>query len=346
MDLSQIDVYDPAIWEKGVPHEQFALLRREAPVFFHAEPDGPGFWAITRHADIFRISREPKSFSSARGGTNLFDWDEGALKVMEWIMINMDPPVHVKHRRLVQKGFTPRRVAMLGPRIHEQAKEIVDRIAEKGECEFVTAVAAELPLMVLAELMGIPIEDRHYVFELSNRLIVPLHRPRAATGADIERAQTELIADFFRVIVFFPADCMAAPAHDEVWFHGQLQNPRVAKNVENGVADIRRCLQVEPAAFVKFVVRINDIAKHREQQFPDTANHLAVDEGRRRRAFQGHFETAVLLLQSDFEVPVFLQHRAGIVHVGAGVQYGQDGAPQQRMQPAFTMVSKLLRFDL
>ena len=171
MDLSQIDVLDPAVWEKGVPHEQFALLRREAPVFFHEEPDGPGFWAITKHADIFRISREPKAFSSARGGTNLFDWDEGALKVMEWIMINMDPPVHVKHRRLVQKGFTPRRVTLLEPRIREQAKEIVDRIAEKGECEFVTAVAAELPLMVLAELMGIPIEDRHYVFELSNRLI-------------------------------------------------------------------------------------------------------------------------------------------------------------------------------
>jgi cholest-4-en-3-one 26-monooxygenase len=171
MDLSQIDLHSLDVWEKGVPHEELAILRREDPVHFQKEPKGPGYWAITRHADVFQISRDPGTYSSARGGSNIFDWEEEHTKVMKWIMINMDPPMHVKHRRLVQKGFTPSRDAMLEPRIREQAKTIVDQIAEKGECDFVTSVAAELPLVVLAELMGVPIEDRHHIFDLSNRLI-------------------------------------------------------------------------------------------------------------------------------------------------------------------------------
>jgi cholest-4-en-3-one 26-monooxygenase len=166
-----IDLYSPSTWVQGVPHAAFAWLRRSDPVHFHGEPDGPGFWAITKHADIVRISKDPRTFSSWEGGTNIEDRSAEDLVVTRTLMLNMDPPQHVKYRRLVRAGFTPQRVAALEPHVRELARQIVDRVAAKGECDFVREVAAELPLLVIAELMGIPLEDRHRIFELSNRLI-------------------------------------------------------------------------------------------------------------------------------------------------------------------------------
>jgi len=169
--MAEIDVLDPDIYVQGVPHEAFRRLRMEAPVYFHPEPDGRGFWALTRYADVVAVSRDPVGFSSARGGTNIKDYEGSDLSQIQLLMLNMDPPQHHKFRKLVSTGFTPRMTARLEPRIRETAKRIIDRVASKGRCDFVKEIAAELPLQVIAELMGIPLDDRHKVFEWSNRLI-------------------------------------------------------------------------------------------------------------------------------------------------------------------------------
>jgi cholest-4-en-3-one 26-monooxygenase len=172
MRLEDIDLASPATFEGGVPHETFAFLRREAPVHFHRESDGgPGFWALTRHDDCTFVSKHPELFSSALGGTNIFDVPEADLAITRTLMLNMDPPQHVKFRRIVRTGFTPNRVKHLLPRVRERAAALVDTMIEKGECDFVRDVAAELPLQVIAELLGIPDDERGRIFDLSNKLI-------------------------------------------------------------------------------------------------------------------------------------------------------------------------------
>jgi cholest-4-en-3-one 26-monooxygenase len=166
-----IDLFDPGIYAKGMPHEDFTRLRREAPIFFHPEPDGPGFWALTRYDDIVTVSQNNTLFSSWTGGTNIPDMPEDGLAVVRTIMLNMDPPQHTKYRRLVSTGFTPRMISALEPHVREITRKIVDRVAKRGECDFVTEVAAELPLAVIAEMIGVPPEDEKKVFDWSNRLI-------------------------------------------------------------------------------------------------------------------------------------------------------------------------------
>jgi cholest-4-en-3-one 26-monooxygenase len=171
MRLDEINLHAPETFLAGVPHAAFRTLRREAPVYFHKEPGGRGFWVITKYDDIVSISKDPQTFSSWRGGTNIQDYPPEDLDLIRMMMLNMDPPQHAKFRRLVSTGFTPRMVSRLEPRVREIAKSIVDRIIGEGQCDFVTKVAAELPLQVIAELMGIPQEDRGMVFDWSNRLI-------------------------------------------------------------------------------------------------------------------------------------------------------------------------------
>ncbi len=172
MELRDVDILDPERYIADVPHEALALLRQTAPVFWHPEPTGPGFWAVTKHRDVFAVSTDARTFSSARGGALLRDPDsEQDLQQMQLMMLNMDPPRHTKLRNLVSKGFTPRVIARLEGQIRAVTTRTIDRIASRGTCEFVTEVAAELPLQVIAEMMGIPLADRHTVFDWSNRLI-------------------------------------------------------------------------------------------------------------------------------------------------------------------------------
>jgi cholest-4-en-3-one 26-monooxygenase len=172
MGTKNLDIFDPDIYAAGVPHEAFRVLRAEKPVSFQAEPpDGRGFWAVTKHADIVAISKDPGTFSSYRGGTNIPDYPPDSLDVIRMLMVNMDPPQHNKFRRLASTGFTPRMIARMEEYIRRAAKEIVDEVIESGSCDFVTKIAAELPLIVIADIMGVPKEDRHLVFDWSNRLI-------------------------------------------------------------------------------------------------------------------------------------------------------------------------------
>jgi len=176
-----IDLTDPDVFlaHGGPPHEYLTVLRREAPVFWHeppatvktVSPIRRGFWVISRHEDLVHVSRSPKTFSSQVGTSFLWDSDEDALGAVQDIMINMDPPRHVKYRRLVQPGFTPKMVRAIEPTIRSHARNIVDRVATRGECEFVADLACELPLTLICELVGIPHEDRKKIFEWSNNMI-------------------------------------------------------------------------------------------------------------------------------------------------------------------------------
>jgi cholest-4-en-3-one 26-monooxygenase len=210
-----VDLSNPDSFAEGVPSEWFRRLRAESPVAFLPEArGGPGFWAVTRHRDVVHVSKNPELFSSSQG-TNIEDQSGDQLAKLQTIMLNMDPPQHVKYRRLVSRGFTPARIATLAPHVRELARQVVSRVAHKGECDFVRDVAAELPLLVICELLGVPQDDRHVVFELSNRLV----------GFDDPEFQTS------------PADAEQAAA--EMWAYAhQLGQRRRARPVDDLVSDL------------------------------------------------------------------------------------------------------------
>ena len=171
MEPTPIDLTDSRNFVDGVPYEWFAYLRRHAPAYWHEETDGPGFWAVTRHEDCVAVNRDAQRFSSYRKGTFLWETPEDQLEQQRLMMVTMDPPLHTRYRRLVNKGFTPRIIGELQQSIHGVADEIIDRICASGTADFVIDVAAELPLVVLAELLGVPSEDRAKMFDWSNRMI-------------------------------------------------------------------------------------------------------------------------------------------------------------------------------
>jgi cholest-4-en-3-one 26-monooxygenase len=160
-----------ATWEHGVPYDQFDRLRREAPVAWHEEADGPGFWVVTKHADVKAISHDTVTFSSELGGTFIDTQTDDALAAMRLSILNMDPPKHHRYRRLVNRGFTPRAIQALLESIDRRAVRIVDDVIDKGECDFVEDIAALLPLEMICEMIGLPEEDWPRMFELSNTMV-------------------------------------------------------------------------------------------------------------------------------------------------------------------------------
>jgi cholest-4-en-3-one 26-monooxygenase len=202
MELADVDLMDQDQFVLGVPHDAFALLRREAPVFWQEEPEGSGFWAVTRYHDVVQVNREVETFSSGRKGALLVEPpDEAGIETMRLLMLNMDPPLHTRYRRLVNKGFTPRMVSQLEERIVWRANQILDKVCESGECDLVTEVSSELPLQVIAELLGVPEDDRHLVFDWSNRMI---------GRDDAEYALTEEIATSAAFELYAYADALTA----------------------------------------------------------------------------------------------------------------------------------------
>jgi cholest-4-en-3-one 26-monooxygenase len=171
MPITEVDLADARTFVTGVPHEYLAWLRHNDPVHWNDEADGPGFWAVTRYADCVAVNRDYEKFSSYLKTSLVYEMPEEDLAQQQMMMVNMDPPMHTRYRRLVNKGFTPRTINALEERIHRETDVIIDRVCEKGSCDFVTEVAAELPLVVIAELLGVPNEDRHRMFDWSNRMV-------------------------------------------------------------------------------------------------------------------------------------------------------------------------------
>jgi cholest-4-en-3-one 26-monooxygenase len=179
MELSDINLLDRDRFTDGVPHDWFTYLRKNAPIYRHPEPDGPGFWVFTKHDDVVAIGRDAKHFSSDQGRGGVVGLEDPTAEQMEAqrmqeggnLMLTMDPPPHTRYRKLVNRGFTPRMIGMLEDHIREVSAGIVEEGLAKGEVDFVVDMASELPLIVIAELMGVPHDDRHKIFEWSNRMI-------------------------------------------------------------------------------------------------------------------------------------------------------------------------------
>jgi cholest-4-en-3-one 26-monooxygenase len=196
VNLSDVKLNDPDIFQRGTPHEMFDLLRSEAPVFWHEEENGPGFWVITRHEDVKFVSKNPQIFSSAAKGALLNEPDPTVLAFIRNIMLNMDPPQHRQYRTLVNTAFTPRMVNALQPMIRKTVNDVINAVIEKGECNFVEELAAPLPMLVICEMMGVPEEDRRRIYELGNSMVgfddpemqkdgKPID-PSAASGDDMQ----------------------------------------------------------------------------------------------------------------------------------------------------------------
>ncbi|HEX2401580.1 MAG TPA: cytochrome P450 [Mycobacterium sp.] len=150
-----------------MPYEAFRELRRRAPVAWHPFKDGPGFLALTGYDDVLAVSRDSTTWSSQETGV-FYDipLPEDAYQ-LTLMMLTMDPPRHTKLRSLVSKGFTPRQVARLNDHIADMSRQIVDDVIEQGECDFVEDVAGALPSYVIAELLGIPLEDGRRLYHLT-----------------------------------------------------------------------------------------------------------------------------------------------------------------------------------
>jgi cytochrome P450 len=171
--VQDIDLTDFELFVQGQAHEAWRLLRVEAPVHWNAGTAlFPGFWSVTTYADVLTVSRDTTTYSSQRGISMMVDPANptpasGAGKML----ITIDPPHHVRLRRLVNRGFTPRRVAQREPRVRALTHHIIDEVAPHGACDFVTDIAARLPLGVICAMMGVPDEDWELMFTLTNRVL-------------------------------------------------------------------------------------------------------------------------------------------------------------------------------
>ena len=177
-DYTSVDLHDPANFADGPPYEAFAALRENAPVAFHPEPprrqggrEGPGFWCITRYQDVQTVSKDPETFSSWLGGFTGADLSGTVLEETRLNMMGMDPPDHTLLRHSIRKPFGPVWIQGLEAHITRFACEILDEVSDKGEIDFVSEIAAELPLRVLAHIMGVGSSDTDLLFDWSNRII-------------------------------------------------------------------------------------------------------------------------------------------------------------------------------
>ena len=216
------DLTDPDLLSRGIPHEQYRGLRETAPVHWVEQhraardgmsaESGNGYYALTRHADVAAVSKNSKAFSSWENGA-IIRFPEGIeremVEMQRVIIINQDAPEHTHTRRIVSRAFTPRAVGGLDEAMHERAHRIVRDALEKGEVDFVTEVAAELPLQVIADLLGVPQEDRGKLFEWSNAMM---------SGEDPEyEGQSEVAsAEILGYAMAMAADRLANPREDLV----------------------------------------------------------------------------------------------------------------------------------
>lgn len=202
LPLDEIWLSDPKFWARPIAEREraFETLRRERPVSYHEEfdtglfPRGPGYWALTKHADILLASRQADLFCSGRG-SNISDLPEPFLEFFG-SMINMDDPRHARLRRIVSRGFTPRMIRRLEGNVQEIATAIIDRVCEMGSCDFVAEIAAALPLEIICNMMGISKSDEKFVFDRTNA-ILGAGDPEYTTDAsqiipDLLRAGAEL----------------------------------------------------------------------------------------------------------------------------------------------------------
>ncbi|AZP21080.1 cytochrome P450 [Streptomyces aquilus] len=176
------DVFDPRRYAAGVPYDAYRVLRDHHPVAWQEEPEvldwpaGPGFWAVTRHADVVRVLRDPATYSSWLGATQIRDPDPADLPFIRRMMLNQDPPHHGRLRRLVSRAFTPARIARFTEVAEERARTLFARALETaratdGTVDLVAAVTDDYALLNLADLLGVPEQDRGLLLHWTRRVI-------------------------------------------------------------------------------------------------------------------------------------------------------------------------------
>ncbi|HEY2428537.1 MAG TPA: cytochrome P450 [Acidimicrobiales bacterium] len=208
--VDEINLSDEQFWM--LPPEEregaFKTLREERPLAFFEEPvieglppgmRGEGYVAVTRHADILEASRQPDVFSSAQGATNIFNMPPEFLEFFG-SMINLDDPRHARLRRIVSAGFTPKMLKQVEDSVQRVAAEIVDRVIDRGECDFVTEVAARLPLQIICDMMGVPASHHDTIFHKSN-IILSMGDPEyIPEGADVAATLLEAGAELSQLV--------------------------------------------------------------------------------------------------------------------------------------------------
>ena len=178
------DFTDPDVNQQAIPHEAFRVARQNNPIQWVKQeptwttgftPEGQGgYYAITRHEDVSAISKDSKNWSTAENGAIIRFPNEMAREMIEMqrvILINQDPPEHTQTRAIISRGFTPRSIAELEDTMVQRGAQIVKDAVARGTGNFVEEVAAELPLQAIADLIGVPQEDRHKLFDWSNQML-------------------------------------------------------------------------------------------------------------------------------------------------------------------------------
>ena len=208
-DIVDVDLSNGKAFLPAVPHDAFDVLRQHGGIAWHAEApaagmmgdnpmlqfvDSPGFWVVTSHELVSEVDRDQARFSSQLGGTFLPSMTEDSLAMFRQMMLNMDHPQHSRLRRILQPIFTPRSIDRLQESIEQNAAEILAGLDREAELDLVTTVSAEMPLRVLADLFGMPREDRNLIFEWSNALIGAENPGAAQHAQDSMEALTGMMA--------------------------------------------------------------------------------------------------------------------------------------------------------
>ena len=232
LSVEDIDLSSPEFWvlPEDARDAAFATLRAERPLAFFDEPvfgeqpTGPGYWSLTRYDDVWWASRHPEIFQSGKG-VNIADMPS---EIAEFFgsMIAMDAPRHSQLRGLVQRGFTPKHIKQIDEYIDLKAKEIVTNVAGKGECDFVSEIAAQLPLQIICDMLGIPASHYQRIFELTN-IILGVGDPEYATSLE------ELMAAAMELYQFAFAlgeERLATPTDDitSSLMHAELDGQRIS----------------------------------------------------------------------------------------------------------------------
>ena len=202
------DVFDPRVFARGIPHEEFRWLRDNDPVSWQTEPAvldwpaGTGYWAVTRYADVKQVLRSPDPFSSWLGATQIRDPEPGDLDFIRRMILNMDPPGHNRLRRLVSAVFTRRRLERFTEQITARARHLLDAVGPQGRCDLPVQVTDDFPLANLADLLGVPAEDRELLLRWTNRVIGyqdPEHAQvvRDQAGKPINPRSPAMLRDMF-----------------------------------------------------------------------------------------------------------------------------------------------------
>ncbi len=176
------DPTDPDVMQQALPHDELLRMRRTAPVSFVKQsetalagfPEHRGYWAVSKHAEVAAISKDQANFSTYLDGVIIRfgpEMDRSGVEQTRFLLINHDAPDHTKLRQIISRAFTPRAISALHEDLQRRSREIVAAAVAKGEGNFVEDVAAELPLQAIANLLGVPQEDRGKLFDWSNQMM-------------------------------------------------------------------------------------------------------------------------------------------------------------------------------